>query len=190
MLRAIETRYRGYRFRSRLEARWAVFFDALGIKWEYEIEGFYLNSGKYLPDFKLPFVYDRQRKQGVWVEIKGAEPTREENARCEGLCHSTGTSVILLVGPPPIDPWHSDGDGGYQWTYSRYEGEPVAMWDNCMALHYCTSCRSGEAAKFEFKNDYYSCPKCGGDECTYDNKFTRDAAERARSARFEYGEEG
>ena len=29
---AIETKYKGYRFRSRLEARWAVFFDALGIK--------------------------------------------------------------------------------------------------------------------------------------------------------------
>jgi hypothetical protein len=31
MLQAIETFYRGYRFRSRLEARWAVLFDALGI---------------------------------------------------------------------------------------------------------------------------------------------------------------
>jgi hypothetical protein len=30
---AIPTRYKGYHFRSRLEARWAVFFDALGIKW-------------------------------------------------------------------------------------------------------------------------------------------------------------
>ncbi len=38
--KAIETLYKGYRFRSRLEARWAVFFDALGLKWEYEKEGF------------------------------------------------------------------------------------------------------------------------------------------------------
>ena len=29
MIKAIETVYNGYRFRSRLEARWAVFFDAL-----------------------------------------------------------------------------------------------------------------------------------------------------------------
>jgi hypothetical protein len=28
-IKAIETSYKGYRFRSRLEARWAVFFDAL-----------------------------------------------------------------------------------------------------------------------------------------------------------------
>jgi hypothetical protein len=40
MLKPIETFYRGYRFRSRLEARWAVFMDAAGIVWEYEPEGF------------------------------------------------------------------------------------------------------------------------------------------------------
>lgn len=28
-VKAIDTVYKGYRFRSRLEARWAVFFDAL-----------------------------------------------------------------------------------------------------------------------------------------------------------------
>lgn len=45
------TLYADTRFRSRLEARWAVFFDALGIKWVYEpvIEG--VNG--YLPDFEI-----------------------------------------------------------------------------------------------------------------------------------------
>jgi hypothetical protein len=63
-IRAIETRYNGYRFRSRLEARWAVFFDACGIKYEYEPEGFVLPSGKsYLPDFYLP-------ELGIYVEVK------------------------------------------------------------------------------------------------------------------------
>lgn len=38
-MQAIQTRYKGYHFRSRLEARWAVFFDTLGILWEYEKEG-------------------------------------------------------------------------------------------------------------------------------------------------------
>ena len=37
-LKPIPTVYKGYRFRSRLEARWAVFFDACGAKWEYEPE--------------------------------------------------------------------------------------------------------------------------------------------------------
>lgn len=68
-MRAIETRYKGYRFRSRLEARWAVFFDALGLHWEYEPEGFELPCGtRYLPDFRL-------RTPGgaaIWYEIKPA----------------------------------------------------------------------------------------------------------------------
>lgn len=54
-IKAIETRYKGYRFRSRLEARWAVFFDEMELRWEYEPEGFNLgNDGLYLPDFRLP----------------------------------------------------------------------------------------------------------------------------------------
>lgn len=52
--KAVETVYKGYLFRSRLEARWAIFFDSLGIKWEYEPEGIVLRNGKcYLPDFYL-----------------------------------------------------------------------------------------------------------------------------------------
>jgi hypothetical protein len=45
-IRPIETEYNGYRFRSRLEARWAIFFAALGVDYEYEPEGFELPSGK------------------------------------------------------------------------------------------------------------------------------------------------
>jgi hypothetical protein len=63
-IKAIETIYRGYRFRSRVEARWAVFFDAVGLPFEYEKEGFKLEDGtRYLPDFWLP-------SMKMWVEIK------------------------------------------------------------------------------------------------------------------------
>jgi hypothetical protein len=63
-IKPIETVYNGYRFRSRLEARWAVFFDALDVKYEYEPEGFQLSNGSlYLPDFFLPH-FD------VYVEVK------------------------------------------------------------------------------------------------------------------------
>jgi nucleoside 2-deoxyribosyltransferase len=52
-IRPIETRYKGYRFRSRLEARWAVAFDAMGWSWTYESEGYWVNGKRYLPDFLL-----------------------------------------------------------------------------------------------------------------------------------------
>lgn len=68
VIKAIETRYAGYKFRSRLEARWAVFFDVCGIEWEYEPEGFTVDTPRgqirYLPDFWLP-------QAGQWVEVKG-----------------------------------------------------------------------------------------------------------------------
>lgn len=53
-IKAIETEYDGHRFRSRLEARWAVFFNAIGLDYEYEIEGFEMDGIKYLPDFYIP----------------------------------------------------------------------------------------------------------------------------------------
>lgn len=73
-IKAIETEYKGYRFRSRLEARWAVFFDACGVRWEYEPEGFDLGDGLYyLPDFLLHDVLfrDSDKLHDLWVEVKG-----------------------------------------------------------------------------------------------------------------------
>ena len=66
---AIQTTYKGYRFRSRLEARWAVFFDALEIKWQYEPQGYekemyYDKKIMYLPDFYLP-------DSKLYIEVKG-----------------------------------------------------------------------------------------------------------------------
>ena len=71
MIKPIETVYKGYQFRSRLEARWAVFFDACGVDWEYEPEGFDLGDGLYyLPDFLLHGV-DGRGGGDLYVEVKG-----------------------------------------------------------------------------------------------------------------------
>ena len=73
----IETEYKGYRFRSRLEARWAVFFDMMGIYYVYEPEGFELEDGtKYLPDFYFP-------DQDTYGEVKPDRPgARLLHRRC------------------------------------------------------------------------------------------------------------
>jgi hypothetical protein len=61
-IKAIETEYGGYLFRSRLEARWAVFLDELGIAYEYEREGYEVATGVwYMPDFHIA---------DGWLEIK------------------------------------------------------------------------------------------------------------------------
>jgi hypothetical protein len=46
-MRAIPTFYAGVRFRSRLEARWAAFFDEIAIEWDYEP----IDLDGYIPDF-------------------------------------------------------------------------------------------------------------------------------------------
>lgn len=71
--KAIETSYAGCRFRSRLEARWAVVFDHLHITWQFEAQGFHLPSGNYLPDFQIDGV-----RQPFFVEIKGPMPNARE----------------------------------------------------------------------------------------------------------------
>jgi len=94
MITAIETTYQDYRFRSRTEARWAVFFDALGLTWRYEVEGFDLGAaGWYLPDFWLP---DLQ----LWCEIKGTEPGDAELRKLQALAEGQGCNVLLLIGEP------------------------------------------------------------------------------------------
>lgn len=90
----IPTTWRGWKFRSRTEARWAVFLDALGITFYYEPEGFVLSSGdRYLPDFFLP-------KVRYYAEVKPYELTGEHVDKPNQLARDSNRPVILLNGPP------------------------------------------------------------------------------------------
>ena len=92
-IKPIETRYRGYRFRSRLEARWAVFFDALGIEWEYEKEGYVLPDGStYLPDFYMP---SYSKIGDHFIEVKGV-PNEGDINRVELLVKGLNKIVIIV----------------------------------------------------------------------------------------------
>lgn len=82
MLKSIETRYAGRRFRSRREARWAILFDRLNIEWRFEPEGYDLGQNVfYLPDFEVRSpLSDRWH----WVEVKPElTPTHQLAALCE-----------------------------------------------------------------------------------------------------------
>lgn len=98
--RAIETLYAGYRFRSRLEARWAVFFDALGLQWEYEPEGFDLDGVWYLPDFRVK----TPQGEDIWYEIKpkGVETDDKFTKFCAVLGDWTARNVLLSGDPVDV----------------------------------------------------------------------------------------
>lgn len=108
-IKAIETYYAGCRFRSRLEARWAVFFDTLGIPWEYETQGYWVGvyedrRRRYLPDFWLP-------ETETWVEVKGAAHMLDFELLADAIDFGHGlpavtesegtTRGLLLLGPIP-----------------------------------------------------------------------------------------
>lgn len=95
MIKAIETVYNGYRFRSRLEARWAVFFDRLGVQYVYEHQGYDLGHGVwYLPDFYMP-TWDK------YVEIKPfVKVERKEFRKCVALAQRAEKAVLLVRGNP------------------------------------------------------------------------------------------
>lgn len=129
-IKAIETEYNGYRFRSRLEARWAVFFDAARIAYEYEPEGFELIDGtKYLPDFYLPGfeLYVEIKPTGVRDKIK------EWEDKCRNFRSSTGKAILIKYGDPATDAWgtlfaweHDDNGGGEYENYANFV--PVGEW--------------------------------------------------------------
>ena len=98
-MKAIQTVYKGYFFRSRLEARWAVFFDALNIDWEYEKEGFDFGKDKYLPDFWLKTV-------NMWAEVKPEYPfDKTAKSLAVQLAQNTGYPVLMLGGVPKNFPY-------------------------------------------------------------------------------------
>ncbi len=101
-MKPIPTYWAGRYFRSRLEARWAVFFDTLGIAYEYEKEPYSLGNGiGYLPDFWLTDLK-------FWVEIKPAMPTTEEFEKARRLVNSCGVPLYMAVEPIGyVPPWPS-----------------------------------------------------------------------------------
>jgi hypothetical protein len=190
-IKPIETHYAGHRFRSRLEARWAVFFDHVGARWEYEPQGFVVNDRPYLPDFRLIDC-------GTYVEVKGCEEDLDQR-----LMHDAALQLpavrgkgergprLLLLGPIPEPRDRGDwgwlglhpldvGDGEMAvfadwWGFGSY-GKNRRPW----ALYGTSS-----APPFEYGDDGWLTPALDEGEPGIPNAYRA-----ARSARFEHGESG
>lgn len=182
---AIETRYNGYKFRSRLEARWAVFFDTLGLSWRYEPQGFEIGPNqRYLPDFYLLEVGVRGTDtSGTWVEIKGeldgSAGSSNEDETLAQFIETVDEPVALLTNRP--------GNGDGEWNYVHEPLDSGAVWDNHMLFMKCENNRC-DRVKYEFKeSNYMTCEQCGA-TCTHEHPSINEAIENARSARFEHGE--
>lgn len=153
-MQPIQTEYNGYKFRSRLEARWAVFFDMLKVRYQYEPEGYVLNDGtKYLPDFYL-------LDFNTYIEIK---PELEIDAHAETKYRNFGLSLeqslprkyFCLLSDIPLfdiayDKW---------WQHARFfNGILYREYDITDSIN-----RSGHSQKQEFAGAWWQqmCRLCG-----------------------------
>jgi hypothetical protein len=162
VIQPIETQYKGYRFRSRLEARWAIFFDSMGLQWEYEPEGYILEDGtKYLPDFYMP-------ELSCYAEVKPDLFTRDEfikASRLPKLC-------LLLDFAPANRPYYVAGlvDNTYQDYLSGNEYGRMIFEESI----------AKKRIWYLFGEPY---------EAYHPMYDTERSVITARSARFEYGEQ-
>lgn len=177
MIKPIETVYKGYRFRSRLEARWAVYFDAIGISWEYEKEGYDLGDGLfYLPDFWLPQVK-------MWAEVKPAEFSEGDILKIERLVRGTLHSCLLLSGLPTLKTYEAvDPVEPYEPTLRPFD---LIRLDYLLTMYHDYPIQEGR---------FYCMP---GETLDTENDFYLNgfgdmppAVQAALSARFEHGEKG
>jgi hypothetical protein len=83
---AIETRYNGANFRSRLEAKWAAMFDLLGWGWTYEPTDF----NGWIPDFAI------HGRETIYVEVKPVDAFPQDVA--DKIDASGCRNEVLIVG--------------------------------------------------------------------------------------------
>lgn len=208
-IKPIQTYYDGHLFRSRLEARWAVFFNSGHIKYEYEPEGFILRDGtKYLPDFYLP-------QMDIYVEVKRDTPDgiHEVVDKCYRAIEWGGQikKLLILSNVPegkspdggmwhfPILYWHADKVVfGWAFFYDHCEkgvtigipqdiGSDWHLWRNIHITHPTL----GPMTDYAFRHTKI-CGDLSREEEIWmqetSNSNTFHAFAVARAARFEHGE--
>lgn len=176
-IKAIETRYKGCRFRSRLEARWAVFFDAAGIAWSYEPQGYVVDGKSYLPDFYLP-------EFDSFFEVKGPHDYDED--LLQKFSTGTGKRVILAIGDIPNSANWVEEWSGFTTFFPSDEAQQAdgTAWGYEDVFLRCDGCD-----RLKYMNNSYSLVKDGCCDRSRLMPLTTEL-DAARSARFEHGEKG
>jgi hypothetical protein len=128
-IKSLPTEYRGITYRSRTEARWAVFFTENEIPFNYEFEGFDLGGVWYLPDFWLPAAKS-------WFEVKPADPTPVEVKKAKLLAAGSGRLVFVAPGNPHADiglhVFSPTGRMQTGWKFAYAHEEGVGFLTSCL----------------------------------------------------------
>lgn len=183
---AIPTLYRGVLHRSRTEARWARFWYALGIKADYEPQGFVAAGIPYLPDFA---VYAGLGT--LWVEIKPtwqADPEGIDKWRkfADRRPHPEKSRAALFSGQPSLK-----GDylviGGSDYQDNPVKGawdDDTQQWRPCPSGHHFDLCYPGTFGAKYIEDDCTDWHVGPGDD------RLRKAVDAALSERFDGSDDG
>jgi hypothetical protein len=180
-MRAIETTFDGRRFRSRIEARWAVFFTRAGIEFLYEPDGYVERGAPYLPDFFLPV-------QDYFIEVKGTVPTTDERDKADGLSELTCKPVFIAYGDIPLPPNYPKPMSA-EVHIARPDGGTITMDSYCWCE--CPDCgyiEHTDRGKLFSMRHHPGCSTVSEAEYGDDSPRLLAAYAAARGARFEHGE--
>ena len=160
MIEAKPTKYKGTAYRSRLEAKWANFFDALGVKHWYEPEAVETIYGGYLPDFWLPQVC-------LWAEVKPEAFTPMQRHKLNSVVVEdyNAHGGICLDGEPECRP--------YEIIYNDRSTDDVAI--------------SNKYGRAERERRFYSAPHMCDFAPAAPCSDTADAVEELKHWRFDNG---
>ena len=194
LIKPIETKHNGYHFRSRLEARWAVFFEELGIEYLYEHEGYDLTEANknpawfidgeprlkpeetwYLPDFYLP-------DYKWYFEIKPGLKAMTSSDLGKISLLGTEHRISLINGSP----WRDGYCVLAIFNLSDIIVAEFAEGHKCdrLWLVVATGPRVGQSRGLAC--DKCWSPKCEGSQ-TWAHRGLEKAYEAAKGARFYYG---
>lgn len=186
-IKAIQTTYNGIRFRSRTEARWSVFMDAADIPYVYEPEGFAFDDGTtYLPDFYLP-------DQDTFLECKGIM-SDDDMHKVKMLFKHYRKEIVVGYSNMTFDVFDES------FLLDGYMARSKRPW-----ISKCNVC--GKKYFLNGEHNINVC-RCCGKSWAIDDEITTailygdvieskinmpeisNAFQKAKSARFEFGEDG
>lgn len=97
-MKAIPTNYNGTIYRSRLEARWQVFFDEIGFIADYEPFEIKYNGHSYVPDF----IVTHGLTEHTLIEIKPIQPNKEYVEYLTKIHNPSKRDILICIGEPDL----------------------------------------------------------------------------------------
>lgn len=194
--KSVQTYYKGYYFRSRIEARYAVFLDYLAILWKYEPEGYIIEESEftkwfghegdaYLPDFFLP-------ELNIYLEIKPEGPT-EHSKFSEDVKKALAFGAYVCQGIPDEEDINPHG-----WIANDFDNAKadkkyslLVPFDHGYDWCYCQS-QKKIGIEYEGRSDRLIPKEQKKDDRGHNANalIIKEAWRAARTARFEHGQRG